>query len=143
MARQALIIVISQINLLLSLVNDSLDFKLIEESKFVAKKETFKIRDLLDFIKAMFVPQMQLVGNVFSAKVEENENGDVENDHRMPNSLHGDQIRLKQVLINLVKNALKFTQGGAIEIATSYDARKELLKCRVIDNGLGFNEAEK
>lgn len=142
MARQALIIVISQINLLLSLVNDSLDFKLIEESRFVAKKETFKIRDLLDFIKAMFVPQMQLVGNTFTARVEENENGENAN-QRMPNSLHGDQIRLKQVLINLVKNALKFTQGGAIEIATSYDAHKELLKCRVIDNGLGFNESEK
>ena len=71
MAKQALVIVISQVNLLLSLVNDSLDFKLIEEGKFVAKNEKFKIRDLLDFIKAMFVPQMQLVGNAFNFSVED------------------------------------------------------------------------
>ena len=50
MARQALVIVITQLNLLLSLVNDSLDLVLIEESKFVAKNERFNIRDLLAFI---------------------------------------------------------------------------------------------
>ena len=61
----------------------------------------------------------------------------------MPYLLYGDQIRLKQVLINLVKNALKFTQGDAIKIVAAYDHSSELLKCQVIDNGLGFNDEEK
>ena len=50
---------------------------------------------------------------------------------------------MKQILINLVKNALKFTSGGTIQIVTSYDTHNELLKCSVIDTGLGFDEEVK
>ena len=42
-----------------------------------------------------------------------------------------------------MKNALKFTSGGTIQIVTSYDTHNELLKCSVIDTGLGFDEEVK
>ena len=53
-ARDIIFIVISQINLLLCLVNDILDLKLIEENKFVAKKELFQPRETFNFITNMF-----------------------------------------------------------------------------------------
>ena len=64
-----LIFIVSQINLLLSLVNDMLDLKLIDEGKFVPKKELFKPRELLQFISAMFEPQMKLADNTLSITV--------------------------------------------------------------------------
>ena len=76
---------------------------MIETGKFVAKNENFSIRDLLQFIHSMFMQQMELVGNRFSVQIEHE--SDDSTDH-MPDTLYGDQIRLKQVLVNLVKNAL-------------------------------------
>ena len=80
---------------------------------------------------------MELVNNVF--KVEIDERGPTAT---LPEELLGDQIRLKQVLINLVKNALKFTAGGSITIHTSYDNLNELLKFSIVDTGLGIKEEE-
>ena len=53
-------IIISQINMLLCLVNDILDLKLIEENKFVSKQELFSVKDTLDFIINMFGPQVEM-----------------------------------------------------------------------------------
>ena len=53
-------IIISQVNLLLCLVNDILDLKLIEEKKFVNKQEIFSPRDTLEFIVNMFAPQVEM-----------------------------------------------------------------------------------
>ena len=46
---------------------------------------------------------------------------------KLPKILVGDQIRLKQILINLVKSALKFTSHGTIQISSYYDVAKELI----------------
>ena len=56
----------------------------------------------------------------------------------LPIKLFGDHIRLKQVLINLVKNALKFTMRGKIQIVMAYDNANKLLKVHVKDNGKGI-----
>ena len=56
--------------------------------------------------------------------------------------LKGDQIRLKQVLINLTKNALKFTVNGVIKIVLAYDYAAEQLKVHVIDSGKGITSEE-
>jgi signal transduction histidine kinase len=52
--RQVLTIIVSQINLLSSLINDQLDIKLMEEGRFEAKMEVFKPQNVLNFIVAMF-----------------------------------------------------------------------------------------
>lgn len=56
----------------------------------------------------------------------------------LPNDLIGDELRLKQILINLVKNAIKFTKKGWIKIIATYDQEAELLKVHVSDNGKGI-----
>ena len=60
----------------------------------------------------------------------------------MPKRLCGDQIRLKQVIINLTKNALKFTFNGEIKIRATYDAASELLRVSVTDSGKGIDPVE-
>ena len=56
----------------------------------------------------------------------------------LPNDLIGDELRLKQILINLVKNALKFTKKGWIKIVAAYDFEAKLLKVHVYDSGKGI-----
>lgn len=65
------------------------------------------------------------------------------NEVSLPAQLHGDVIRLKQVLINLVKNALKFTVGGTINILVSYDFEESHLIFKIMDTGKGFRSEDK
>ena len=60
----------------------------------------------------------------------------------MPNRLEGDEIRLKQILINLVKNAIKFTKLGYIRILAGYDQIRGILKVQVCDTGIGITREE-
>ena len=54
----------------------------------------------------------------------------------------GDELRLKQVLINLIKNALKFTRVGFVRIIASYDQMNNLLHLKIADSGIGITEEE-
>ena len=60
----------------------------------------------------------------------------------LPETLYGDELRLKQVLINLVKNALKFTYGGHIKLYIAYNEIEEVLSVNVVDNGQGITVEE-
>ena len=60
----------------------------------------------------------------------------------LPETLYGDELRLKQVLINIVKNALKFTIGGIIRIVAAFDETDEKLYVQVVDTGKGFSQGD-
>ena len=60
-----------------------------------------------------------------------------------PNTIIGDEMRLKQILINLVKNALKFTRRGVVKILLAFDRPTCMLWLSVIDSGCGIREEEK
>lgn len=53
-------------------------------------------------------------------------------------TLHGDETRLKQVLLNLVKNSLKFTDHGGVKVYLSYDQTRKMLIGQVRDSGRGI-----
>ena len=115
--------------------------KMIEEGKFAVKSHTFNVKDLFNFITLMFEPQLKVQNNHLELEMQYCE-GKVKYGE-LPRELTGDQIRLKQILINLTKNALKFTVNGSIRIKASYDYDAGLLKVQVSDTGAGINETEK
>jgi signal transduction histidine kinase len=60
----------------------------------------------------------------------------------LPKQLIGDKLRLQQILINLIKNALKFCLRGKVNILMTFDAPQEMLKVDVVDNGKGIKHEE-
>mgnify|MGYP000117766763 CR=1 FL=1 len=56
----------------------------------------------------------------------------------LPEELMGDEVRLKQILINLVKNAFKFTLSGSIRIIVAHDSNGQKLHFHIVDTGKGI-----
>ena len=99
---------------LLSLLNNILDFSKIEAGKFVLENQAFDIESLLHDMMTMFSFQArkkQLDINYFT--------GDI------PRYVRGDMHRLRQILVNLVGNAIKFTRSGSITINVDADPHLE------------------
>ena len=60
----------------------------------------------------------------------------------LPDQLQGDELRFKQVLINLIKNAIKFTKRGYIRILAAYDDMAGQIRVQICDSGKGIEPAE-
>lgn len=119
-------------NHLLSLLNDILDMAKIESGKFTLVNETFAL-----------LPAMQEVAGIIAQRCEEKKITfitEIQTVHGI--GVRGDKLRLKQVLINLLGNAVKFTdQGGEIRFAISLEQKTEhsvCLRFEVEDNGIGM-----
>ncbi len=117
---------------LMKIINDILDFSKIESGKLELIINDFNLRILLDDILRAFPVQNTKPNLEIRCHVSE----------RIPNVLHGDQLRVKQVLINLLQNALKFTEAGFVEVnvdiytQNSSDIR---LLFSVTDTGIGID----
>jgi CheY-like chemotaxis protein len=121
------------VNNLLVIVNDVLDFSKIKAGKLAIEKIEFRPKDVLDNITAMFAHRMKK--KELSWKVEI--------DPEIPEVLRGDPYRLNQVLINLVGNALKFTEKGQIRVDVrlkEHSPRQVSLSFAVSDTGIGIAE---
>ncbi len=120
---------------LLTLLNDILDFSKIEAKKLELEHADFLLNN-----------SIQRLLNVCSFSADEKQlklNVHIEND--VPTSLTGDALRLEQVLINLVNNAIKFTEQGDINIAVSLVKQLDnvnTLKFSVTDEGIGIGEEQ-
>lgn len=116
---------------LLSLVNDILQINRIEENKIVLENLTFNISDEITMIK-----------NSLSFLSQKNNNKiNVEIDPEIPEYLIGDKLRLAQILMNLVSNALKFTKDGEVEIKVDLcriEEKNHFLSFLIKDNGVGI-----
>jgi len=100
---------------LLEIINDILDFSKIEAGMMRIESKPFSLRELLHSVKTMFDTRIQQKDLQFTVNIE----------NSIPELLTGDAVRLTQILVNLVNNAIKFTASGAIKINVSADYQKE------------------
>ncbi|KPA14117.1 multi-sensor hybrid histidine kinase [Candidatus Magnetomorum sp. HK-1] len=120
---------------LLGILNDILDFSKIEAHKLDLESVNFNLFDVLDNLTNMFCmkqdeKQIELIFSI---------------DRDVPSQLIGDSLRLGQILINLVNNAIKFTNKGEIIISISVDklsAKQTKLSFSVQDTGIGMTEEQ-
>lgn len=116
---------------LLAVINDILDFSKIEAGQVELEQRDFDLRETLDHVARLFSIQTLAKGVDLTVTV----------DPSLPGVLQGDAGRIRQILLNLVGNAVKFTEHGEIAISVrtlSQDERTILLHCEVRDSGLGI-----
>ena len=118
---------------LLSIVNDILDFSKIEAGKTDLEYRSFDLKKVMKGTQAIFDAEASRKGIEVKVKM----------DSSIPLFLIGDETRLKQVLTNLVSNALKFTEEGSITIEVLHDKKRSgkdqgTFIFKVIDTGMGI-----
>ncbi len=116
---------------LLILIDDVLDMSRIERRRLSLREADFDPRRLVEGVRGLFWSQAMAAGLELTAAV----------DAAVPPVLRGDAPRLRQVLVNLVGNALKFTETGGIGISLRADADGWLFEVR--DTGVGIAEDER
>jgi len=113
---------------LLRLVNDALDLARIESGKLELAEEAFDLRALVDDVAALMAPLAEARGLTFA----------MEFDRDVADGWRGDAVRLRQILLNLIGNAIKFTERGSVTLGVRRDADAGI-HLRVADTGPGLN----
>lgn len=120
---------------LLKVLNDVLDFSRLEAGELKLDPQPFDPRALLDQIVGSMAAQAHAKGLKLRAAVDADVAG----------QLHGDSLRLSQVLLNLLGNAIKFTSRGSVSVRLRVDGddgRTQRLRLSVTDTGVGIGPAE-
>lgn len=120
---------------LLAIVNDVLDFSKIEAGKLRINQESFSPNDLLEEIVFLYARIANEKGLTFAYQRTP-----------LPEKLIGDPVRIKQVLTNLISNAIKFTQEGHVHlIVTSKSLKNGKISIRfsIEDTGIGIDDKDK
>ncbi len=115
--------------LLLGIVDDILDFSKIEAGKFSLDRVAFRPGDVVDRALALVSPRAYAKG--LSLRVSESP--------MLPDAMDGDPQRLAQVLVNLLANAVKFTERGGVVLGVGYD--DGMFELSVEDTGIGIAPA--
>ena len=116
---------------LLTILNDILDFSKIEAGRLEMEKRPFHLQQVVETVHEIFMPDAFSKG----LKLEFSYPADV------PSCLVGDEVRVRQVLTNLVGNAIKFTLTGGVFVdvkKTGQSAREVTLRISVRDTGVGI-----
>jgi len=124
-------IIISSTESLLSILNDTLDFSRLEAGKMSLENIEFSPVKTIDQVHKLFEETASAKG--INLRLEHQIN--------VPTTLYGDPVRLKQVLINLINNAIKFTDHGEITTSVSVKSHDDdllILLFKVIDQGIGL-----
>lgn len=127
--RKQLTMVKNSANHLLSLINDLLDISKIEAGKVELSLEEFRLDDVVREVVEAFSPAVSEKGLELTTQVPKG------------STLLSDKRRIKQVLMNLVSNAVKFTDQGSVQIAARIP-EGENLEIRVTDTGIGIKKED-
>ncbi|PXV74580.1 two-component sensor histidine kinase BarA [Pantoea sp. PNA 03-3] len=122
-------------NNLLSIINDVLDFSKLEAGKLMLESIPFPLRATLDETLVLLAP------SAHEKKLELT----VVCDNNVPDNVIGDALRLQQILINLMGNAIKFTEKGTINLRVeqhTLTATQVELEIQVRDTGIGISEEQ-
>ncbi|WP_297426407.1 hybrid sensor histidine kinase/response regulator [Clostridium sp.] len=120
---------------LLRIINDILDFSKIEAGKIQIKEDKFNIENMVN----------KTIKSFYHHATEKKIKLKYEIDKSIPKVLIGDQFRINQVLVNLIGNAIKFTNKGSISVlVTKVDQTKKrsTILFNVIDTGIGIEESK-
>ncbi len=118
-------------NHLLSIINDILDFSKLDAGKMVIESIPFSLRDSIEETLTLIAPSAHNKNIELSLRISE----------QIPDSLVGDAMRVRQVLVNLTNNAIKFTEQGSVTIdieAKQLEQDRAVIKITVTDTGIGI-----
>jgi PAS domain S-box-containing protein len=113
---------------LLSLIEEILDFSKIEADKLELESQPFALSGLVEDVVELLAPRAQAKGLEIASDVDE----------RLPERVLGDPTRLRQVLLNLAGNAIKFTETGGVGIVVEAGVRPGEIQFEVRDTGIGI-----
>lgn len=123
---------------LLQLINDVLDISKIESGKIELKPKEVDLRELIEGIMVTFEPLILKKGLSFSIDIEQR-----------AEKLYVDEDKAKQILINLISNAVKFTHQGGISVKAKVsekgkdkDGNPQFIEISVTDTGIGIKEED-
>ena len=121
--------------LLLNLVNDILDFSKIEAGRMEIIPTEYRLEEMLRSICNLMKGKMEAKYLDFELNIGEN----------VPSVLYGDEIRISQILINIMTNAIKYTDNGKVSLSVEYtqdgDGNDAIRYC-VEDTGIGIKEED-
>ncbi|GHA65777.1 ATP-binding protein [Pontibacter akesuensis] len=118
---------------LLHIVNDVLDLSKMEAGKLYINRSPFSISQLLNEVEQAFALKATGKNIIFNYRLSTS----------IPDALEGDLLRMKQILFNLVDNAIKFTHKGLVQVQVDLRSRRRnrlVLSIAVADTGIGMSE---
>lgn len=116
---------------LLHVLNDVLDTSSIEAGRVSIESQPFNMRDLLADELALFGLRAEQKGLSLEAGVASD----------FPDWLLADERRIRQIMNNLIGNALKFTNAGNVSVIASFDSDENVMRVEVTDTGIGISDA--
>ena len=120
---------------LLSIINDILDFSKIEAGKMEISEGEYKLSSVLNDVTNMIVFKARQKDLKFSVSVDEG----------LPDGLYGDEVRVRQVITNILNNAVKYTHEGSVtmDVTGRMTADDRItLEVRISDTGIGIKEED-
>ena len=117
---------------LLGVINEILDLSKIEADKMSVERIACDLPALISDVLSMLGPRAAEKKNELRLTVAT----------PIPKTIESDPVRLKQILVNLLGNAIKFTDGGSVELSCSSDSAAKTVTFAVIDSGIGMTEQQ-
>ena len=120
---------------LLSIINDILDFSKVEEGKMEILPTQYDLSSVINDLYNMMRPRMEKKGLSFAVSVDEN----------IPHLLYGDEIRIRQCALNVLTNAVKYTEKGSVTFSVDFEKLSEdkiSLIFTIKDTGIGMKKED-